>query len=855
MRRISSFATLASLFCFAITGALGLSGPIASSTAAEAVVAASLPGPGPIKDLQIEKLEIETGQTVNGAATLSGLDARQQLVVTAHLAGGQLRDLTHDVVYEAVPAGIVTVDKTGQLVPLVDGRTTITARLPQGPAATVDIVVTRCGHELPVNFPNQVVPIFTKLSCNSGGCHGKASGQNGFKLSLLGFEPTEDYEHLVKEGRGRRLFPAAPEQSLLLRKPLGDVPHGGGNRLEQDSYSYRIIRRWILQGMPYGSANDPTVSRIEVFPKSRSMTRGGSQQLLVIAHYSDGTTEDVTGNVKFEANNTEMAEASDAGLVKILDLTGDVAVMARYQGQVDVFRATVPLGAPVDSLPPAKNFVDDLVFKKLKELGLPPSAICDDATFLRRASIDIAGRAPTAGEAEKFLQDKDPAKRDKLIEALLASGDYADHFATKWNAVLRNKKRTEAYTRGTYVFHAWIRDNLYANTPWDDLVRQILTASGEMGQNPPVTWYREVKDIHEQVQDTAQLFLGLRIKCAQCHHHPYEKWSQQDYYGLAGFFSQVGRKKGQQPSEDRIFAQRTMPGTVNPKTQLRVEPTGLGAGATKPLTADADARETLADWVTAKENPFFARALVNRYWKHFLSRGLVEPEDDMRVTNPATNPALLDALADHFQASGYDLKELVRTICRSQVYQLSSEPNAYNASDKQNYSRYYPKRLEAEVLLDAVDRVTGSPTDFSGLPTGTRAIQLPDTNVNSYFLTVFGRPEASSACECERSGEANLAQSLHLLNSAEVQNKLASGSGRVAQLAADKTHSREEKIRSLYLDVFSREPKADEMAVAIKHIEKIAVDKDDAKRLAEERTAMEDILWALINTKEFLFNH
>ncbi len=854
MRRTILFATRV-LNCLALTAAISCFAP-ATASAADAK-ASSLPAPGPVKDLQIEKLEIETGQSAKGVTTLSGLDARQQLVVTGYLAGGQLRDLTHDVSYEAAPAGVVAVDKDGQVVPVADGKVTITARAPQGTTATVAIEVVRCGHELPINFPNQVVPIFTKLSCNGGGCHGKASGQNGFKLSLLGFEPREDFEHLVNEGRGRRLFPAAPEQSLLLRKPVGEVPHGGGTRLDRDSYSYRMIRRWILQGMPYGNADDPTVTSIEVFPKTRSMTRGGAQQLIAIAHYSNGTTEDVTGNVKFEPNNTEMAETTDTGVVKILDLTGDVAVMARYQGQVDVFRATVPLGAPVDSLPPSKNFVDDLVFKKLKELGMPPSGISDDSSFLRRVSIDIAGRTPTSAESDAFLADKDPAKREKLIETLLASGDYADHFATKWNAVLRNKRRTEAFARGTYVFHAWIRDNLYANTPWDDLVRQILTASGELGQNPPVTWYREVKDIHEQVQDTAQLFLGLRIKCAQCHHHPYEKWSQQDYYGLAGFFSQVGRKKGQQPSEDRIFAQRTMPGAVNPKTQTRVEPTGLGETPNKAMAADTDAREALAAWVTGKENPFFARALVNRYWKHFFGRGLVEPEDDMRVTNPATNPALLDALADHFVASGYDIKDLVRTICRSQVYQLSSEPNAYNANDKQNYSRYYPKRLEAEVLLDAVDRVTGTPTDFNGLPSGTRAIQLPDMGVNSYFLTVFGRPEGSSACECERSGEANLAQSLHLLNSAEIQNKLTSGAGRAAQLAADKSLKREGKIRQLYMDAYAREPKADEMAVALKHVEKLspADEKDDTKRLTSERTALEDILWALINTKEFLFNH
>jgi hypothetical protein len=402
----------------------------------------------------------------------------------------------------------------------------------------------------------------------------------------------------------------------------------------------------------------------------------------------------------------------------------------------------------------------------------------------------------------------------------------------------------ETYARGTHIFHDWIRDNLYANTPYDKFVREILTASGEIGQNAPVAWYREVKETNEQLEDTAQLFLGLRIQCARCHHHPFEKWSQQDYYGFAAFFSRVGRKKGVQLGEERIFHNRGMATATNPKTQKQVTPTGLGAEPAK-LTADDDPREALVDWMTDKGNPFFAPALVNRYWKHFFSRGLVDPEDDMRVTNPATNPELLQALSKNFIDSGFDLKNLVRTICTSQVYQLSAEPNDYNANDKQNYSRYYPKRLPAEVLLDAIDQVTDTKTGFGGLPPGTRAVQLPDSSFNSYFLTVFGRPESTSACECERSSEANLAQSLHLLNSSDVQGKLSAGTGRAAVLAADMKRSPTDKIRDIYLLVYSREPVADEVGVALAHLGK-------AK---DPKLAYEDIIWALINTKEFLFNH
>ncbi len=828
-------AALAATFLLA-ANALG-----ATSSAAE-VKPPKAPGLG--DPGQLAEVVIDSGRSVDGGFKLDGQDARQQLVVSGRFSSGQTRDLTGSVSYEVAPEGIVTVEKSGLVIPRSDGTATITAKTAAGPVGSIKVAVEHFGNDPLVNFPNQIVPIFTKLGCNSGGCHGKASGQNGFKLSLLGFEPTEDFEHLVKEGRGRRLFPASPDKSLLLLKPIGELPHGGGTRLEVDSHSYRLMRRWIKQGMPYGNADDPTVARIEVFPTERTMPQNGQQQLLVIAHYTNGATEDVTGTVKFEPNNPELAEVSATGLVKTLDLTGDVAVMARYQGQVGVFRATIPLGVPVESTPQPKNFIDELVFKKLKNLGVPPSAVCDDATFVRRAAVDIAGRLPTSEETQKFLADTNPSKREAWVDTLLAGTDYADYFANKWNSILRNRRRNDSYARGTRIFHDWVRDSLHANLPYDQIVRQLLTATGEMGQNPPVAWYREVKDTNEQVEDTAQLFLGLRIQCARCHHHPFEKWSQQDYYGFAAFFSRMQRKPGVQIGEERIVYNRGTPSATNPKTQKAVPPTGLGAAAAQISTED-DPRQALVDWMVSKDNKFFAPALVNRYWKHFFSRGLVDPEDDMRVTNPATNQELLDALAKHFIDGGFNLKDLVRTICTSQAYQLASTPNDYNANDKQNYSRYYPKRLPAEVLLDAIDQVTESKTGFGGVPQSTRAVQLPDNGFNSYFLTVFGRPESTSACECERSSEANLAQSLHLLNSAEVQGKLSAGGGRAAQLAADTKTSREDKIRDIYLRVYSRPPQADETAVAVEHLAK-------AK---DEKLAYEDILWALLNTKEFLFNH
>jgi hypothetical protein len=802
----------------------------------------------------LQALVVETGRSQDGGFTLAGRDACQQLLVTGHYPGGRCRDLLRQVTYEATPAGIVHIDATGLVTPLAEGEATIHVTAPGGLTATATVRVAHLVQDLPVNFPNQVVPIFTKFGCNAGGCHGKASGQNGFQLSLLGFEPAEDFEYLVKEARGRRLFPAAPAHSLLLRKATGAVPHGGGKRLEVDSPFYRVLLRWIEQGAPYGRPDDPVVRRIEVFPPERVLERGGQQQLVVVAHFSDGTTRDVTRMAQFESNYPELAEVSGTGLVAVQHQVGTVAVMARFQAHVDVFRATVPLGAPVANLPPAKNFIDELVFRQLQRLGLPPSGLCDDATFLRRATIDLAGRLPTREEAEQFLADKDPGKHDRLIDRLLEGGDHADYFANKWSAVLRNRRKSDRDDpKPTFAFHAWIRDSLHQNKPYDQLVRAVLTATGAEVQNPPVAWYREARDAAAQVEDVAQLFLGQRLGCARCHHHPLEKWSQQDYYGLAAFFSRLEVKdppaprpaQGQKVAPPKPPLQVAhQPGSAqatNPRTNQPVKPTGLG-GAELEVPDEVDPREKLVDWMVDKDNPYFARALVNRYWKHFLGRGLVEPEDDLRATNPPSNPELLDALARHFADHHHDLKDLVRTICTAQVYRLSAVPHRFNADDRQNFSRFLPRRLTAEVLLDAIDAVTLSPTTYKGVPEGTRAVQLPDNQFDSYFLSVFGRPDFASACECERSVEATLAQCLHMFNSAELLGKVSGP--RASQLARDERPPAE-KIRELYLVALAREPGDQETAALVAHVEK----------RGNSQSAYEDILWALINTKEFLFNH
>ena len=804
-------------------------------------------------------LRIDTGRpgevSPDQETQLVGPEARLQLVVTAGSSSGRLQDYTHRVSYQVAPEGIVQVDETGWVTPQGNGRAKITAHSPDGLAASTRVRIQDVSRPRRVNFPNEIVPIFTKLGCNSGACHGKSSGQNGFRLSLLGFEPQEDYEHLVKEGRGRRLFPAAPSQSLLLAKATADLPHGGGLRIEQGSPDFGLLHRWIAQGMPYGEPDDPTLARIAVFPRQRIRDPSQQQQLLVRAHYSDGSVRDVTRSVHYEPSEKSMAEVSPTGLVRIGEVLGDLAVMIRFQDRVDVFRATVPLGAAVEKLPVPRNFIDELVFQKLRTLGLPPSESCDDQTFMRRTAIHIAGRLPELEETQAFLADSDPGKREKWVDSLLAGPGYADYFANKWSAILRNKRR-RYYARGNYVFHDWIRRSLEANKPYDQFSREIVTASGEMGRNPPVAWYREASDATQQVEDTAQVFLGIRLQCARCHHHPLEKWSQGDYYGFAAFFSRVSRKKGTQPGEETIFHERGTAVATNPKTRRPLRPTPLG-GSVLQLSSDQDPREALADWMTSRDNPFFARMVANRYWKHFFGRGLVEPEDDMRLTNPASHPELLKALSIHFIDSGYDLKQLIRTICRSRVYQFSSHPNPHNGSDDRNFSRHYPRRLPAEVLLDAIDQIAGTETGFPGQPSGTRAVQLPDDSFNSeaYFLPLFGRPDNTSACECERTDDANLAQSLHLLNSPHIHDKLTASQARAARLAADSDRTQQEKIRELYHRAYAREPDREELVAASQHIQGKQKGSSGETPEAGLRHAYEDILWALINTKEFLFNH
>ena len=790
--------------------------------------------------------------------SLNGMDDAAQLIVTATLKDGRSQDLSSDAVYTVADGKSAKVLSTGRVIPQGNGTTEIVATYGDK-SVRIPVSIAHTDENLPINFPNQIVPVFTKLGCNSGGCHGKASGQNGFKISLLGFEPDYDYVSLVKEGRGRRLMPAAPDSSLFLLKGTGAVPHGGGKKMEKDSDEYKLVRRWIAAGMPYGNTTDPTVTKITVYPEHRIMTRNNKQQFAVYAHYTDGTVEDITRRAQYDSNDQEIAAVDVAAQVRTLGLSGEAGIMARYQGHVAVFRATVPLGVKIPEWQfPIQTVVDQHTSKKWRDLGLVPSDPAADEVFIRRAYLDITGTLPTPKQVREFVASKDPKKKDSLVDQLVETPEYSYYFANKWADILRVKRGKEGNSaqraQGTFAFHGWIRDAVASDMPYDEFVRSILGATGEESKNPPTVWYKDLQQPEQFVDDTAQVFLGLRIACANCHHHPYEKWSQDDYWGLAAFFGRVGKKQipvigAAQQTNTQVIYNKGDGAVTNKRTSKTAVIKPLD-GEPMEIDRSEDPRLKLAEWMTDVKNPFFSKAVSNRYWAHFFGRGIVDPLDDMRVTNPPSNPELLDALAKNLTDNKYSLKELVKTICKSRTYQLSAIPNDFNKHDKQAYARYYPKRMGAEVLLDAVCQVTDSPTNFGGLPKDrfapTRAIMLPDESFGSYFLDVFGRPQRISACECERVSEANLAQALHLLNSDEVQSKLSRQNGRADALAnAKDTRPDAEKVEELFMWAFGRKPTDSDLKTAMDHIE---------KHKTAKKTAYENIVWALLNTKEFVFN-
>jgi hypothetical protein len=695
------------------------------------------------------------------------------------------------------------------------------------------------------DFENEIQPLLTRYGCNSGGCHGKASGQNGFKLSLFGFDSQADYEEIVDRARGRRVNVATPEQSLLLLKSIGAVPHGGGTRFAPTSQAYEVLRQWISDGVPPASPTAPRLLAIRIEPSDRSLGSGDQVNLRVMASYSDQQERDVTKQSAFASNLDVVASVSEEGVVTAGKESGEATVMARFMGQVAVFTAILPHGIPLAQIDnfPARNYIDELTIAKWKKLGLTPTPVCDDSTFIRRVTLDANGRLPTAKEVREFLADQNPNKRAEWIDRLLDAPEYASYFALRWGSVLRNSNLAGA-DQASYAFHNWLKDMLARNRPYDEFVRGIIAASGEWQDAPAINWYWQSRDdqLHQVTADTAQVFLGQRLQCARCHHHPYEKWSQDDYYGLAGFFTRLGRKSFGQPPP--YFASPTATtGEKNPRTGKVPDPRYL-SGEAAVFSAEEDPRHGLVDWMAKPENPFFAKSLVNRLWGHFFGRGLVHEVDDMRATNPASNPQLLDALAKDFIEHQFDMQHICRVMLNSSVYQLGSEPTEGNQKDRQNFARYYGRRMIAEVFLDSVDQATGTKTKFNGVASSSRAVDLPHENFGSHFLDTFDRPRRVTGCECERSSGATLAQVLTLANSDEIESKIGDAQGVITRLLKDQ-RSFDEIVDELYLGSLSRFPTSDERIKT-----KYFVDAVENKT-----EAYQDLLWTLLNSREFMFNH
>ena len=776
---------------------------------------------------------------------LSDDNPRQQLLVTGTVDGRDV-DLTRSVVFESADPSIATVDAGGVVRPISKGRTTITSRR-QGVESRVDVEVNQFDGARPLDFERDVQPVLTRMGCNAGPCHGKQRGQNGFQLSLLGFDSDFDHAALVKEARGRRVFFAVPEESLLLRKPIGADPHGGGVRLDPGGDEYRTLLRWIAAGAPRRQPDAPALEQVTVHPQELVLADAEQQQLIVTATYDDGSQRDVTALTTFQSNEDPIAAVDERGLITVGQVTGEVAVMARYLGHFSVARVTVPLGgesgAETANLPRG-NFIDEHVAGTLNRLSLRASDPAPDEKFLRRAYIDVIGRIPTAEESREFLEDSSPEKRANLVDRLLERPEYAEHWANKWADLLRpNPYRVGI--KATLNYDHWIRESFRRNKSYDQFVKELITGQGSTFRQGNVTLFRDRRTPDELTTIVSQLFLGVRLECAKCHHHPFEVWGQDDFYSFAAYFARLSRKgRGVSPpisgSEETVYA-GTSGSVKHPLTDEPMAPRPL-FGEASSTDGDEDPRIALADWIASPDNPYFAQTMANRVWADLMGRGLVEPVDDLRATNPPTNPELLTALGEHFRDSGFDVKQLIRAIATSNTYGLSSLPNERNLVDTRNFSRHYRQRLRAEVLLDSVCQITGVPEQFDAMPPGSSAKEVWTHRVGSLFLDAFGRPDPNQDPPCERTPDSTVVQTLHLMNSPRLHAKVTSDSGRAAKLA-DSERTPSEIVNELYLWAYNRPPDKEELQIATE-----LYDNE-----ADRRQTTEDLLWALLNTAEFVY--
>ncbi|HLY08692.1 MAG TPA: DUF1549 domain-containing protein [Planctomycetota bacterium] len=786
--------------------------------------------------------------------TLYGSASRQTLLVESRQGGlpsGALRD---GVTFTSSDPAIVRIEG-GLAVPVANGSAVISATSPDG-TSTAKVVVVDMDKPFDHSFRNHVQPILARFGCSSGACHGAAAGKSGFKLSLRGYDDDGDFATITRHALGRRINLEDPGHSLLLLKPTGAVAHKGGVRFDPSSREYAALSEWIAAGAPGPRKEDPRIDHIEIVPPHVVLKPGAEQQILVRAHFSDGTVRDATPWAKYTGSDSTVAVPDDEGRVKVTG-NGEGAITAWFLSKIAVATVTVPYGDPIPAglyrAAPRRNFIDELTLEKLQELRLPPSPPSGDSEFLRRAFLDTIGLLPSIAETRAFLADPAPDKRDRLIDALLARPEFVDYWTHRWgDLLLVSSKRLPAPTM--WAYHAWIRNRVAANTPWDQFARQVVTARGGTIENGAGSFFILQEDPTEMAQTASQAFLGMSIQCARCHNHPMEKWTNDQYYAFANLFSRVRAKSGTRAGDTIIF---TAPDgeLIQPLTNRPRPPQPLDG---TPISFDdpRDRREALADWLTSPENPYFSRAIVNRVWANFLGRGLVEAVDDMRKTNPASNEKLLTALADHLAQQKFDLKALMRTILQSQTYQRSSQALPGNAAEKRFYSHYYPRRMMAEVALDALSQVTGAPTEFKqaaergpgnfAYPVGWRALQLPDTNIDSYFLKSFGRPDRIITCECERTAAPSMSQALHIANGDTLNQKLKAKGNRIETLLAAKTDDAT-IVDEATLAALCRRASADEQS-------KLTAILAEAKGEAH-REAVEDLYWGILSSKEFLFNH
>jgi hypothetical protein len=787
---------------------------------------------------------------------LSSPAARQQLVLE-RIDGKQLvGQITNAVQFTSSDTNIVRMEN-GVAVPVRDGKATIRAKAGRD-SAKAEVIVTGTKQPFEWGFRNHVQPVLAKFGCSSGACHGAAAGKNGFKLSLRGYDDEGDFIALTRNSMGRRIVPGDPGRSLLVLKPTGTIPHKGGQKFTTDSLEYKVLTEWIASGTPGPKTNDVRIQRLEILPANVTLRPGMTQQILVNARFSDGHSEDVTRWAKYTSADQTVSTIEENGQLKIVGY-GEGAVTAWYLSRLAVATVSVPYEQKVPKSSFAKaarrNFIDELALEKLRSLNIPPSPRCTDPEFIRRAFLDTVGVLPTADETRWFLESKSTKKRDELIEALLKRPEFVDYWTYKWSDLLLVQSK-KLKTPAMWSYYSWIRNHVEANTPWNTFVREIVTAEGSTLVNGAGNFFVLHDDPRAMAETTSQAFLGMSINCAKCHNHPMEKWTNDQYYKMANLFARTRSKAGAGDGDQIIFA-ASEGDLVQPLTGKPQVPEPLD-GNPMPIDSPEDRREHLADWLTSPENPYFTRAIVNRVWANFFGVGLVDPVDDLRKTNPASNEKLLDATARFLVEQKFDLKALMRAILQSETYQRSSVALKENAPDKRFYSHYYPRRLSAEVLLDTYSQVTDVPTEFRvdlrnenrGLgdkfPVGFRATQLPDTRVFSYFLKTFGRPDREKTCECERASEPSVAQVLHVVNGDTLNQKLAEKNNRVNHWIKENMPA-EKIVEDAYLVSLSRLPSKTEKTKMIATIE--SADPKD------KRAAIEDALWALLSSREFLFNH